>query len=94
MLVKRLSEKGPAIPIKDPFAGEMDVWGSADSKGVNAKRFAAFKAKSMAKVKAVMTPLGGHSFNPSVSAHKGVLSKVLKEEVAEIEKERQLSLKN
>lgn len=41
-----------------------------------------------------MTPLGGHSFNPSAAAHKGVLNKVFKEEVAEIEKERALSLKN
>jgi hypothetical protein len=88
VLVKRLTEKGPAVPIKDSFAGEMDVWSTPDSKGVNAKRFDAFKARSMAKVKAVMTPLGGHSFNPSVSAHKGVLNKVLREEVAEIEKER------
>lgn len=27
-LVKRLTEKGPALPIKDPLAGELDVWGT------------------------------------------------------------------
>ena len=48
----------------------------------------------MPKVKAVMVPLGGHSFNPSAKEHKGVLNKVFIEEKTEIEKEQKLSLKN
>ena len=35
ILVKRLSEKGPVLPVKDPFANEMDVWGTEPVKGLN-----------------------------------------------------------
>jgi hypothetical protein len=48
----------------------------------------------MPEVKAVMAPLPGQSFNPSATAHKGVLNKVYLEEKTEIEKEKALSLKN
>lgn len=48
----------------------------------------------MPKVKAVMAPLAGQSFNPSATAHKGVLNKVFIEEKSEIEKAKALSLKN
>ena len=72
----------------------MDIWETPGQKGKNFEKFETFKQISMPKVKAVMVPLGGHSFNPSAKEHKGVLNKVFIEEKTEIEKEQKLSLKN
>lgn len=94
LLVKRLREKNPPQKHADKDAEDMDVWGTPSTKGLNQIRFEAFKQKQMPKVKAVMKPLGGQSFNPSAAAHKGVLNKVYNEEKTEIEKQQALSLKN
>lgn len=65
ILVKRLREKGPVQHQKDPDAEEMDVWGTPAVKAPIFAKFESFRNGQMAKVKAVMAPLGGQSFNPS-----------------------------
>lgn len=48
----------------------------------------------MPKVKAVIVPEGGQSFNPSAADHGKVLKKIVTREAAEIEKELKGSLKH
>jgi hypothetical protein len=67
----------------DEFA---DIWATPLEQSNNIKRFKDFSSKTASKVKAVITPLAGQSFNPSAQAHKDVLKQVVAEEVQEIEK--------
>ena len=57
------------------------------------KKFKAFTEREVTKVKAVITPLAGQSFNPSAKSHQQVLNKVIDEEVKEIERELKASTK-
>lgn len=61
---------------------EHDIWGS--SRKITSKAFESYKdtyAKTGVKVKAVILPKGGLSYNPTDKDHKALLRKVaLKEE--------------
>jgi len=69
--------------VVDEFA---DIWATPLENSNRIQKFRDFSSKSAYKVKAVVTPHGGQSFNPSAQAHKDVLNKVISEEIQEIEK--------
>jgi hypothetical protein len=94
VLIKRLREKNPRQEHKDLDAEDYDVWGAPSVKAPLFAKFETFRTSAAVKVKNVMAPLPGQSFNPTANAHKGVLNKVYIEEKTEIEKEKALSLKN
>lgn len=67
-----------------------DIWGSAPikwSKTVAGTR--EYLKKSHLKVKPIMIPQGGHSYNPSASEHKKVLTQVVEQEIKQIESEKE-----
>lgn len=53
--------------------------------GKNKRNTQAFLKSQMTKVKPVILPQGGLSYNPSAKEHKKVLDKVISEEIVEIE---------
>lgn len=51
-------------------ADEMeDLWAAPSSDSLMVKKFKAFTDREVTKVKAVITPLAGQSFNPSAKSH-------------------------
>ena len=92
-LLRKLSKKGPAEPV--PKEKEIfDVWGDSSLGGASKKvqKYRTFSAGNMSKVKAVINPEGGQSFNPSLTDHSKVLKQVVKEEEQEIEENYRGSL--
>ncbi len=80
-------KKQPSLPQKKEVVDEFaDIWAAPLEHSHKIQKFKDFLGKSALKVKAVITPLGGQSFNPSAQAHKEVLNKVVTEEVQELEK--------
>lgn len=69
------------------------MWATPCNDNKIVRKFKSFTNEHVTKVKAVIQPMGGHSFNPSASAHKQVLSQVLKEEKTEVERDMKDSLK-
>lgn len=73
-----------------------DLWSTPTHDKLWVKKFKAFsrgeakftKGASVTKVKAIITPHEGQSYNPKASTHKQILSQVIKEEVKEIETSR------
>jgi len=73
-----------------------DLWSTPTHDKLWVKKFKAFargdakftKGASFTKVKAIITPHEGQSYNPKASTHKQILSQVIKEEVREIETSR------
>ena len=63
-----------------------DLWATPNVRAKKWEHHENQKKKQMPIVKAVIKPMEGQSFNPSASAHKGVLAKVINEEKADIEK--------
>eukprot|EP00347_Sterkiella_histriomuscorum_P017776 403348038 len=53
-------------------------------KGKNFGKFQEYKKKKDIKVKAVVVPLGGQSYNPSAKDHKEVIQKVIAQEFEEV----------
>ena len=71
---------------------EEDIWGN-DSKeeevlSSQQKKFKNFTKNNVIKVKSVVLPSGGQSYNPSARDHKKVLEKVVQEEEKDLEKVR------
>ena len=64
-----------------------DIWATDLQVSKHIYEFKQFSKKAMPKVKAVMTPEPGQSFNPSAKDHFGVLKQVIDEEVKDIEKD-------
>ena len=73
-LMKKLSKKGPAEPVKQE-SEFFDVWGDANSvtgwsaPSKKVQKFRQFSDRSMTKVKSVVMPAGGQSVNPALNAH-------------------------
>ena len=61
-----------------------DIWGNESTVGSHHQRFQEFTDKSRNKVKAVINPHGGQSYNPNAKDHKEVLDQVFDEEKKEI----------
>ena len=70
-----------------------DLWAAPVLDSLMVKKFRAFTDREVTKVKAVIPPLAGQSFNPSAKSHQQVLNRVISEEVKEIEKELKASTK-
>jgi hypothetical protein len=83
----------PKVAPKNPDE-LVDLWATPLDISKRAKEFKDFTKGAMPKIKALMTPHAGQSFNPSSKDHKQVLQKVLNEEVAEIEKNLKNSIKH
>ena len=92
-ILKKLALKKPPqkqnIKPVDPYD---DLWSNDNGTSNKVQKFKNFTNRNVTKVKAVMTPLGGQSFNPTEKAHKSVLKQVLQEEANEIEREYKGSL--
>lgn len=69
---------------KSEFA---DIWADNTTENKWKTQFKAFTKQQVTKVKAIVPPMAGHSFNPSAQAHTQVLKKVLDEEQRQIEEE-------
>ena len=65
---------GPSSAVQDPSIPTF----AAPSKRV--QKFKDYTNKSMLKVKQVVTPMQGQSFNPSLQSHREILKKVIAEE--------------
>ena len=70
----------------------MDLWADGNAISKKTKQFKDFSKSAMPKVKAILNPMGGQSFNPSATSHKSVLKQVLAEEEKDIEAEYRGSL--
>ena len=74
-ILKKLALKKPPqkqnIKPVDPYA---DLWANDNGTSKRRMEFKNFSNRSMNKVKAVMTPMGGQSINPSAKSHKSVLN--------------------
>ena len=92
-ILKKLALKKPPqkqnIKPVDPYA---DIWATGDGPSNKVQKFKNFTNRSLTKVKAVVAPMGGQSFNPSAKSHRGVLEQVLQEEEKDIEAEYRGSL--
>ena len=71
---------------------ERDLWGGAifaetDKKPKKKQQFKEFDKKTRVRVKAVMNPHGGQSYNPSAKDHHKLIEEVVSEEKREIEEE-------
>jgi hypothetical protein len=67
-----------------------DIWGGATVELPKKKRNdIKFLKTQMNRVKPVMIPEGGHSYNPSAVDHKKVIKQVITEEVKQIESEKE-----
>ena len=92
-ILKKLALKNPPqkqnIKPIDPF---MDLWADGNTFSKKSQKFKDFSKSAMPKVKAILNPMGGQSFNPSATAHKSVLKQVLVEEEKDIEAEYRGSL--
>lgn len=92
-ILKKLALKKPPqkqnIKPVDPYA---DIWATGDGPSNKVQKFKNFTNRSLQKVKAVVAPMGGQSFNPSAKSHRGVLEQVLQEEEKAIEAEYRGSL--
>ena len=73
-ILKKLALKKPPqkqnIKPVDPYG---DLWANDNGPSKRVQAFKNFTNRSVTKVKAVMTPMGGQSFNPSAKSHKSVL---------------------
>ena len=85
-ILKKLALKNPPqkqnIKPIDPFE---DLWATNNETSKKSQRFKDFSKGAMPKVKAILNPLGGQSYNPSASSHKSVLKQVIAEEEKDIE---------
>ena len=65
-----------------------DLWGSGPIEvSRKMQKASAFLVKQMPRVKAVILPEGGLSYNPSAKDHKVVISKVISEETKILDKQ-------
>ena len=72
-----------------------DVWATPEVEvSKKAKEYRNFAENQMTKVKAVMQPEGGQSFNPSAAAHVASLKKIVTREAEDLEKKLRLSYEN
>jgi hypothetical protein len=80
-LMKKLQKKGPVAPVKTTKE-IFDVWGGSGDLEANTSyqapskkdlKFRDFSNRSITKIRSVVAPLAGQSFNPALNAHKTVL---------------------
>jgi hypothetical protein len=96
VLVKRIASKQKSQPEKKKTAEEdlEDLWASPyEVKSRSLSQFKEFSKKDQVKVKPVILPKGGLSYNPSHKDHAQNLAEAAQREQAEIEKqEKQLKV--
>jgi len=91
-ILKKLRQKNPSI-YKKEVNELVDLWETpVVEKSKHENEYDVFAKQQMNKVRAVMLPEEGQSFNPSATAHTMTLRKIMDREAADIEFKRTKSL--
>lgn len=68
-----------------------DLWNEDTTKASrNGSKFRTYTDTAITKVKQVVLPMGGQSYNPSAKDHKEVIQKVVEEELKEVAKAQRI----
>lgn len=93
LILKKLRQKNPSI-YKKEVNELVDLWETPVAvKSKHENEYDVFAKQQMTKVRAVMLPEEGQSFNPSATAHTMTLRKIMDREAADIDKKIRKSLK-